>query len=46
VLSLAAALTDAGVVTELVVSSGNHNRPYWSAHLAEYLAWYARHIGA
>lgn len=38
--ALAAALTDLGVDHEFHLSEGAHEESYWTAHLAEYLAFY------
>ena len=35
------AFTNLGVPHELYLNTGQHNNDYWSAHIAEYLRWYA-----
>jgi enterochelin esterase-like enzyme len=41
VRALADALTIAGVPHRFTISAGGHDRPYWRAHMAKYLEFYA-----
>lgn len=45
-VALAQALTDLGAAPELHVSPGRHDRPYWAAHLRDYLTWYDQQLAA
>ena len=35
-----------GGVVDQVQSPGGHDRPYWRAHVTDYIAFYAEHLGA